>query len=141
LDDGNGNSTNQTLSLYIAPSPPAVSAQNLFVAAGDGNIYEFTTNGTQSIFASGLSGDEEGLAFDSAGNLFVSDAGNSAIYKFTTNGTRSTFVSGLNTPRGLAFDAAGNLFQADAGSGNIYKFTPAGARSTFASGLGWPMSL
>ena len=141
LDDGNGHSTNQLLSLYIAPSPPAVSAENLFVAAGDGNIYEYTTNGAQSTFASGLSGDEEGLAFDSAGNLFVSDAGNSAIYKFTTNGMRSTFASGLNTPRGLAFDAAGNLYEADAGSGNIYKFTPAGSRSTFASGLGWPMGL
>ncbi len=141
LDDGNGHTTNQMLSLYIAPAPPAVSAQNVFVAAGDGNVYEFTTNGTQSVFASGLSGDEEGLAFDSAGNLFVSDAGNNAIYKFTTNGVQSTFASGLNTPRGLAFDSTGNLFQADAGSGNIYKFTPAGVRSTFASGLGWPMSL
>jgi len=141
LDDGNGHTTNQMLSLYIAPPPPAVSAQNVFVAAGDGNVYEFTTNGTQSVFASGLSGDEEGLAFDSAGNLFVSDAGNSAIYKFTTNGVQSTFASGLNTPRGLAFDAAGNLYQSDAGSGNIYKYTPSGVRSTFASGLGWPMSL
>ena len=141
LDDGNGNSTNQTLSLYIAPAPQAVSAQNVFVAAGDGNVYEYTTNGTQSVFASGLGGDEEGLAFDSAGNLFVSDASDSAIYKFTTNGVQSTFASGLNTPRGLAFDAAGNLYEADAGSGNIYKFTPDGARSTFASGLGWPMSL
>ena len=141
LNDGNGHSTNQTLSLYIAPAPSSVSVQNLFVAAGDGNIYEFTTNGARSTFASGLSGDMEGLAFDSAGNLFVSDAGNSAIYKFTTNGVRSTFASGLNNPRGLAFDSAGNLFQADAGSGNIYKYTPSGSRSTFASGLGWPMSL
>jgi hypothetical protein len=141
LDDGNGNSTNQTLSLYIAPAPPAVSAQNVFVAAGDGNVYEYTTNGAQSPFASGLSGDEEGVAFDSAGNLFVADAGNNAIYKFTANGVRSTFASGLNTPRGLAFDVAGNLYESDADSGNIYKFTPAGVRSTFASDLGWPMSL
>ncbi len=123
LDDGNGHSTNQALSLYIAPAPPAVSAENVFVAAGDGNVYEYTTNGVQSTFASGLGGDEEGLAFDSAGNLFVSDASDSAIYKFTTNGAQSTFASGLNTPRGLAFDSAGNLYEADAGSGNIYKFT------------------
>jgi len=139
--DGNSNAATQPLSIYIAPASASLAAQILFAASGDGNIYEFTTNGTTNIFVSGLSGDNEGMAFDSAGNLFVTDAGNACIYKFTTNGGQSTFASGLNAPRGLAFDNAGYLYQADAGTGNIYKYAPDGASSTFASGLGWPMSL
>src|SRR5207249_3366136 len=119
-----------TLILICSSAP----AQNLFMSDGYsgishnlGHIYKFTSNGASSTFASGLDG-PEGLAFDSAGNLFVSIGGN--IYEFTPAGVRSTFASG--TFGRLAFDAAGNLFAADGGS--IYKFTPAGVRSTFASG-------
>jgi sugar lactone lactonase YvrE len=107
-----------------------------------GDIYKFTSGGTLSIFASGLDY-ASGLAFDSAGNLFVANSGtpNSGtgyIYKFTPGGARSTFASGLNTPSGLTVDRAGNLFVADYDAGHIYKFTPGGVRTTFASldGLG-----
>jgi glucose/arabinose dehydrogenase len=80
-----------------------LSAGNLFEADwGSDNIYEFTTGGTQSIFASGLDG-PTGLAFDSAGNLFEADFWSNNIYKFTSGGTRSTFASGLYHPYGLAF--------------------------------------
>src|SRR6266513_6482077 len=76
-------------------------AQNLFVSsdAAGGNIYEFTPNGVRSTFASGLAG---ALAFDKAGNLFVSDRGNGAINQITPAGLRTTFASGLDRPTGLA---------------------------------------
>ncbi len=115
----------------------SASAQNLFAvdaAQGtiNGNIDEFTPNGVQSTFASGLN-DPFGLAFDKSGNLFVSDfvadAGSGAVYKFTPAGVRTTFASGIYVA--LAFDAAGNLFVADDSA--IYKFTPAGVRTIFAS--------
>lgn len=125
-------------------------AQNLFVSAAEldssgfavgGKIFEITPEGTQSIFASGL-GYAGGLAFDSAGNLFVIDFSNSSnvpvtasILKFTPDGLRSIFASGLVNPFALAFDSAGNLFVTDGGV--IYKFTPAGVRTIFATvGLG-----
>ena len=58
-----------------------------------------------------------GLAFDSAGNLFVTDwdapLGDFKVYKFTPGGARTTFASGLNGPVSLAFDTAGNLFVGD----------------------------
>jgi hypothetical protein len=45
-----------------------------------GNIYEFTPDGTRSIFASDLS-NPFGLAFDSAGNMFVGDgSGDSGLF-------------------------------------------------------------
>src|SRR5437588_10214695 len=82
------------LSLICASAP----AQNLFMSDGYsgishnlGHIYKFTPNGASSTFAGRLDG-PEGLAFDSAGNLFVASGG--SIYKFTPGGTRSTFASG-----------------------------------------------
>jgi len=130
------------LSLVCSSAP----AQNLFVSsdAAGGNIYEFTPNGVRSTFASGLAG---ALAFDKAGNLFVSDRGN--IYKITPNGVRSTFASEL--AGALTVDSAGNLFVTTGyrddfgfpinGSGKIYKLTPNGLRTTFASGLDLPTGL
>ena len=130
------------LSLVCSSAP----AQNLFVSsdAAGGNIYELDPNGVQSTFASGLAGT---LAFDKAGNLFVSDRGN--IYKITPNGVRSTFASEL--AGALAVDSAGNLFVTTGyrddfgfpinGSGKIYKLTPNGLRTTFASGLDLPTGL
>jgi sugar lactone lactonase YvrE len=124
--------------ILICSSAPA---QNLFVSvsdAGGGKIFEFTPDGVQSTFASGLN--PGGLAFDSAGNLFVVGDG-PAIYKFTPEGVRSTFALGLSSPSALAVDRAGNLFVADLGVGAILKFTPEGVRTTFASGLADPAGL
>ena len=116
----------------------SASAQNLFVSGGDaigGKIFEFKPNGLQSIFASGLR-QPQSLAFNSAGNLFVSDQGNnligSVIYEFKPNGVRSIFASGLTYPEGLAFDSAGNLFVAAGDNNSIFEFKPNGVRGTFA---------
>ena len=125
----------------------SAQAQNLFVAnssgdldisgKGDGYIYEFTSEGARSTFASGLD-DPSGLAFNSAGNLYVANAsfasgGGGYITEITPSGTQNTFASGLNHPGALAFDSAGNLFAVD--SGNIYEFTLDGSESIFVSGL------
>jgi hypothetical protein len=113
----------------------------------DNRVDEFTPNGVQSIFTSGLTS-PYALAFDSGGNLFVADAGmlagslpNGAVYKFTPAGVRTTFALGVSVPTGLAFDSEGNLFVAEFYTGNIYKFTPHGVRTTFASGLSQPQGL
>ena len=51
----------------------SMPAQNLFEADyGSGNIYEFTPGGAKSTFASGL-GYPEAVAFNNAGDLFVSN--------------------------------------------------------------------
>jgi serine/threonine-protein kinase len=80
------------------------------------------------------------LAFDKAGNLFVTAYRNGSLYKFTPNGVGSSFGYGLENPIGIACDGAGNVFVADLGGGggadgSIYKFAPDGTRTTFATGL------
>jgi len=119
---------------------PAAQAQNLFVSdSGSGSIYEFTTNGTQSTFATGLDG-PTGLAFDRAGDLYEADNGSGTIIEFT-NGVaaeQGTFATGL-VPNGLAFDSAGDLFGVNEDYG-IIEFTNGVAteQGTFATGVGNP---
>jgi sugar lactone lactonase YvrE len=129
----------------------SASAQNLFVSgrdAGGGKIFQFTWDGKQSIFASGLYKPWD-MAFDSAGNLFFVDyeivgrdlRGNAAVYEITPNGTLSIFASGLSYPSYLAVDKAGTVFVADYNVGIIYEYKPHGSRATFASGLYHPVGM
>jgi hypothetical protein len=89
---------------------------------GNGFIYQYTTTGVQSIFASGIS-HPRGVTFDHFGNLFVAtytvdpNTGNvsSAILKIFADGTQTTFAningpSASFTAEDVKFDNAGNLF-------------------------------
>ena len=130
----------------------SASAQNLFVSgrdAGGGEIFKFTWDGAQSIYASGLYKPWD-MAFDSAGSLFVVDymilgggdaVGNAAIFKITPNGTLTIFASRVSYASSLAVDKAGNLFVADYDNGIIYEYKPSGSRATFASGLYHPVGM
>ena len=94
--------------LLIASS---AQAQNLFEASCTlgGNIYEYTPGGVQNTFATALD-DASGMAFDSAGDLFVASLWNGNIYKFTPGGVQSIFASGCYDIQQLAFNSAGDLF-------------------------------
>src|SRR5450631_1818474 len=106
--------------LWSAAPASSAQAQNLFVTTYSGNIIEITPGGAQSTFASGLI-NPQGLAFDSAGNLFVASFVNGGnILEFTPGGTQSTFASGLPGPIALAFNSAGNLLVTTY-SGNIFE--------------------
>lgn len=123
-----------------------LNAQTLFVSnLGDGVINEVDPFGNTTFFAtaSGYS-TPRGLAFDNAGDLFVTDQGTGNIYEFVNNAgtlstTASVFASGLGAVNGLAFDSAGNMY-ADNLAGTIYEFG-AGGQSTFATGLNDPEGL
>lgn len=119
-----------------AITPPA---QNLFVTSciNPGSIYEYTPGGTQSTFAATGLNYPYGLAFDSAGDLFVANSLDDAgfggyVTEITPAGVQSTIPSGPD-PKGLAFNSAGDLFETDYHSGNIYEYAPGGVLSIFAT--------
>ncbi|MBD0372175.1 MAG: gluconolaconase [Pyrinomonadaceae bacterium] len=90
--------------------------------------------------------DPFGVAVDSRGDVYVSDAGsNNRIRKITPEGMVTTLAGGeegfqdgqgagarFNTPSALALDASGNLFVADTGNNAIRKVTPEGLVTTIA---------
>jgi sugar lactone lactonase YvrE len=142
---------------FLAAASFATASATLSAHAAPGDLYatdsssgsstaivKFTPQGVKTTFASGLSL-AIGLAFDSSGNLFVTQSSGitngDTVLKFTPDGTKSTFASGLNGPEGLAFDSSGNLFVTEFNTGTILKFTPSGAQSTFTSSLSSPTAL
>ena len=151
-----GLATDSAGNVFVtAQVPPPSSNPN---ANPPSTIYKITLDGMVRSFAV-LPGTGWGLAFDSAGNLYVATVdspavdANGEILKFTPDynpslgtGMVTTFVgpaaypSPSPGPSGLAFDASGNLFvssQAVDGTGDIRKFRPDGTEITprFAAGL------
>jgi DNA-binding beta-propeller fold protein YncE len=70
----------------------------------------------------------EGLAFDGAGNLCVTNFGSNTVERFSPSGADlGVFASaGLNGPLALAFDGTGDLFVANS-DGTVHRFSAAGA--------------
>jgi len=126
----------------------STSAQTLYEAdQGSGNIYQFTPNGTQSIFASNLV-EPTALAFDKSGNLYDGDlaTGKDALgsigCKLINIPTPGIFLSGLTDPVGLAFDQSGDLFLTNIRT-NIVEVTPSGSQHVILplSGVDFPIGL
>jgi sugar lactone lactonase YvrE len=155
----NGTGTNAAFS-----DPAAMVSDtngNFFVADSQNDaIRKITTNGVVTTFAGqlGVAGSANGtgtgaqfsapcgLAFDQAGNLYVSDTGNNFIRKITPAGAVSTFagVAGaggfldgaaggalFNSPLGIAVAPDGSVYVADSGNQCIRKIS-GGVVSTFA---------
>jgi len=126
-------------------------------------INKIDANGNLTIFAgtgeAGYSGDggaatsaklytPTGLAFDTNGNLYITDFRNHVIRKIDSNGNISTFAgtetegltgdggaatsATLNNPYDIVFDSNGNLYIADQDNSRIRKVDTSGNISTFA---------
>lgn len=138
------------------------SAGNVYVADTlNHTIRKITSAGVVTTFAgvAGYSGSvdgigtaarfksPEGIAVDSAGNVYVADASNHTIRKITPGGVVTTLaglagsadsddgngtVARFNYPTGIAVDSSGNVYVADTYNYTIRKITPAGTVSTLA---------
>ncbi len=109
--------------------------------AGDGSVG--SSNGTRT---SSNFNNPGNIAFDSAGNMYITDQANFLIRQISTAGMVSTFAGSgavgstdgpaasatFVGPSGIAFDNAGNLYVADKPGATIRKITPLGIVSTFA---------
>ena len=145
------------------PGGVAVDAQGNVYAGDPGNniVVRISPNGALTVVAgngiAGFSGDggpatsaslfwPEGVAVDSAGNLYIADSVNNRIRKvsdgtittvagdgnedFSGDGGPATSAS-LDNPMGVAVDSAGNLYIADTYNNRIRKVT-AGTITTVA---------
>src|SRR5207253_842265 len=131
------------------------ASDNIGGYRGGSEILRYTPAGIKSTFASNLH-QPRGLAFDSAGNLFVatntpddSDIIHGTIFKITPDGLMSTFASGFLNYflAGLVIDSGGNVFVVGGGPdfylspSTIYKVTPGGIVSAFGFFPGQPSGL
>jgi sugar lactone lactonase YvrE len=124
-------------------TPPFTIDEKASVVIGEPNLSttypggSLVTNGTVLYVP-------EAIAFDSSGNLWVSDTGEARILEYTqpfTTGENASLALGvpnlqtagdtttpasqtnLNTPVGLTFDSSGNLWVADGGYDRVEEFT------------------
>lgn len=92
-----------------------------------------------------------GIAVDSTGNIYVSDAEDGTIRKITSGGVVTTLAGSpgalgsadgtgsaarFNGPYGASVDSAGNVYVADLDNSLIRKITPAGVVTTLAGTVG-----
>ena len=116
---------------------------DLYISLFNTNQVAKYSSGVLSTFIiSGLNS-PGGIAFDSAGYLYVANSGANNIIKFDSSGTPvQTISTNLNAPRGIAFDSAGNLFAANAGNSTISKFDSSGGfLSSISTGVNVPIGI
>jgi hypothetical protein len=164
---GYANGTGSDARFYTPYGVAVDSAGNVYVADGiNCAIRKISTLAVVSTIAGGRYGtndgvgsdaqfsDPEGVAVDSAGNVYVADTYNDTIRKITPTWEVSTIAgqagdSGTNDgtganalfywPCALAVDSAGNVYVADTYNNTIRKITPVGTNwlvSTIA-GSSW----
>jgi sugar lactone lactonase YvrE len=63
------------------------------------------------------------IAFDRAGQMYVSSRHDEKVYRVARNGTMSTYAEGMGVATGIAFDKAENLYVGDR-NGTVFKVAP-----------------
>jgi len=163
---GSANGTGGN-ALFSGPQGIAVDSSGTVYVADTGNdtIRTITSGGVVGAFA-GAAGNPgnadganstvqfyqpEGVAVDSAKNVYVADTWNHTIRKITPGGVSSTLAGlagtfgsfdGTNTgarfncPAGVAVDSSGNVYVTDYNNNTIRKVTAAGVVTTIAGYAG-----
>jgi len=167
---GSSGSTNGTgtAARFNHPIGVAVnSAGIVYVADCDNHqIRKITTGGVVTLFAGSSTlafghadgtgsaatfRTPQGVAVDSAGNLFVADTGNNTIREITAAGVTTTLAGTANTygstdgtgsaarfdfPDNIVVDGAGNVYVTDDANCTIRKITSTGVVTTLAGSAG-----
>ena len=126
------NCTSSSCSTTTTNGTTPITSGDVLVSVGSGLVKEFTPTGTlvQTLDTGQSTSETTGLAFDAAGNLYVTAFEANNVYEFNHNGVLvGPFGSGYNLdPESILFDSSGNAYvgQAD-GSKQVLKFSSSGA--------------
>jgi streptogramin lyase len=131
------------------PQLAAVGTPEFGIAVPPGDLYFIQDDMIQSIAPNATattlgnaSVSSTGLAVDTPGNIFVSNARSNNIIEIpASGGAQVQIASGLAQPRALAVDASDNLYVALTGAGSVAKILPSGSAQTLASGFSNPLDL
>ena len=122
-----------------------VSGGIITEVSGNGSYNTISGDGGPAINARLLH--PNGVAVDSAGNLFITELSNHRVRRVTPSGTITTVAGGgagsvvdgaaatsvrLSLPGGIAVDSEDNLFIANSGQNNVLKVSPAGILTVVA---------
>jgi Prealbumin-like fold domain len=104
---------------------------DVMAGVGSGSVKQFSPTGTlKNTLVGSAATYTSGMAFDHAGNLYVTGFSSGKVDKYNTNGTfLGAFITGLTgDPESLSFDSTGNLYvgQAD-GTHHVLKYSSTGA--------------
>ncbi len=100
---------------------------DVFAAVNNGQVQHYDSGGVLlETLNTGFGGFTSGMAFDSSGNLYVTDftANNVSVFN-NTGALLGTFGSGYSIPESILFNAAGTVYVGNFGNG-IRKFDSAG---------------
>ncbi|MGB7130439.1 MAG: IPT/TIG domain-containing protein [Candidatus Sulfotelmatobacter sp.] len=106
---------------------PALDAQgNIYVTFSGSRgqkvpvaIFKIDTNYTMKPFVVEMM-NATAIAFDRAGQMYVSSRHDGAVYRVAQNGTMTSYAGGMGVATGIAFDRNENLYVGDR-SGTIFK--------------------
>ncbi len=120
----------QTMTVQATGGLAAFSAGDVFASVSNGRVQHYNSAGVLlETLNTGFGAYTTGMAFDSAGNLYVTNFNANKVAVFDNTGTfKGAFGSGYSAdPESILFDGAGNAYvgQAD-GSADVMKFDSAG---------------
>lgn len=126
------NSVNCAEWLYVS-LPDANQVVRFDVSLGSSALVQGSLN---TFISTGVSS-PRGLAFNSTGDLYVSNfTANNIVRRPAAGGTPVVFadnLDGVNSPMGLAVDSSNNVYAANSGTDSLLKITPGGSASTLAT--------
>ncbi len=129
-----------SLGLQMQKAVAQFQIGDVFIGVANGEVQWRDASGTLiQTLNTGLGGYTTGMAFDAAGNLYVTDFSVNAISVFNNFGVlQGTFGSGYNIPESILFDAAGSAYVGNVGGGlNKYDATGAFLGTSYTGRVDW----
>ena len=112
--------------LHPVTSPALDAEGNIYVTFSGSRgqkvpvaIFKIDTNYTVKPFVTEMM-NATSIAFDRAGQMYVSSRHDGAVYRVSPNGSMTTYAEGMGVATGIAFDRNQNLYVGDR-SGTIFK--------------------